>query len=42
MLIRNVDQSQAMPSNLGGHYALAIDIDASTAGWGGGFTRWEE
>src|SRR5690606_35956569 len=39
-LIHDVDSLQAMKSNLGGNYALAVDIDASaTDGWnlGAGF-----
>lgn len=37
MLVNNVNQLQAMNTNLAGHYALGRDIDASTtAGWNGG------
>ncbi|WP_205687170.1 two-partner secretion domain-containing protein, partial [Chromohalobacter israelensis] len=36
-LIQNVDELQAMNDDLGGHYALGQDIDASaTSGWNGG------
>ncbi|WP_161599039.1 GLUG motif-containing protein [Aidingimonas lacisalsi] len=36
-LIQNVDDLQAMSDDLGGHYALGQDIDASaTSGWNGG------
>lgn len=37
MLVNNVNQLQAMNTNLDGHYALGRDIDASaTAGWNDG------
>src|SRR5690606_13743998 len=37
MLVNDVDQLQAMNTNISGHYALGRDIDASeTAEWNGG------
>lgn len=40
MLVNNLDQLQAMNTNLAGVYALGKDIDASaTAGWGSGNSK---